>query len=339
MLQYIIRRLVQAIPVLFGVSLVVFFGMHVIPGNVAQMILGDKATPEALARLTRELGLDQPIYKQYWTFFSHAITGDFGTSLRTQNPVWEDIWTAFPITVQLALSSMLFALVVGIPVGVRAAVKQNKLFDNVAMIGVLVGTSMPIFWIALVMMIFLGVHWNLLPISGLLNDSISLDRVTGMTLVDSLITCNFEAFVDTFKHMIMPTLALATIPTAIIARITRMEMIDVLKQDFIRTAWAKGLRYRYITFYHALKNALIPVITVAGLSFGTALGGAILTETVFGIPGMGRMAVNAILYRDYPIMQGLVMLSATAFVLVNLLVDILYALVDPRIRLDQEVQP
>jgi peptide/nickel transport system permease protein len=324
--------------VLIGVSMVVFFGMHVIPGNVAQMIMGDKATPEALARITRELGLDQPIYKQYWNFISRAVVGDFGVSLRTQNPVWRDLWLAFPVTVQLAITTMLTALVVGIPIGVWAAVKQNKWFDNLAMVGVLIGISMPVFWTGLVLMIYLGLHLDLLPISGLLSDSITLHRITGLTVVDSLLTGNREALVDTLRHLVMPTITLATIPTAIIARITRMEMIDVLKQDYIRTAWAKGLRRPYITYYHALKNALIPVITVTGLSFGTTLGGAILTETVFGIPGMGRLAVDSILFRDYPEVQGLVMVASVAFVLVNLIVDLLYAWVDPRIRLDQEVE-
>jgi peptide/nickel transport system permease protein len=336
--QFIFRRILHTIPVLLGVSIVVFFGMHVIPGNVAQMILGDKATPQALKRLTEELGLNQPLLIQYWRFLSHACLGDFGTSIRTANPVWQDIWLAFPVTLQLAAMSLVFALLAGVPIGIHAAVKQNKLFDNVAMVWVLIGISMPVFWIGLVLMIYLGVKLDLLPISGLLSDGMTLHRITGMTLVDGLVTLNFPAFWDSFKHMILATLALGTIPTAIIARITRMEMIDVLKQDYIRTAWAKGLRYRYITYYHALKNALIPVITVAGLSFGGTLGGAILTETVFSLPGLGRLAVSSILYRDYPEVQGIVMLSSTAFVLVNLLVDILYAIVDPRIRLDKEVE-
>lgn len=338
MLQYIVRRLFNAVPVLIGVSMVVFFGMHVIPGNVAQMILGDKATPEAMARLVRELGLDQPIYKRSWNFISHAVVGDFGVSLRTQNPVWQDLWLAFPVTVQLAFTTLLTALVVGVPIGVWAAVKQNKWFDNAAMVGVLVGISMPVFWTGLVLMIYLGQRLDLLPISGLLSDSVTLERITGLTIVDSILTGNREALADTLRHLVMPTLTLATIPTAIIARITRMEMIDVLKQDYIRTAWAKGLRKAYIMYYHALKNALIPVITVTGLSFGTTLGGAILTETVFGIPGMGRLAVDSILYRDYPEVQGLVIVASVAFVLVNLVVDLLYAWVDPRIRLDREVE-
>jgi peptide/nickel transport system permease protein len=335
--QFIFRRTLHTIPVLLGVSIVVFFGMHVVPGDVAQMILGDKATPEALKRLTEELGLNQPVLVQYWRFISHAVIGDFGTSIRTANPVWHDIWLAFPVTVQLATMSLVFALLVGIPIGVQAAVKQNKWFDNLAMVGVLVGISMPVFWVALVLMLYVGVKLDLLPISGIISDGLALHRITGMTLVDAMLTCNFVAFWDSFKHMILATMALGTIPTAIIARITRMEMIDVLKHDYIRTAWAKGLRYRYITYYHALKNALIPVITVCGLSFGGTLGGAILTETVFGLPGMGRLAVNSILYRDYPEVQGIVMISSVAFVIVNLIVDILYAVVDPRIRLDKEV--
>ena len=338
MLHYIIRRLFHAIPVLLGVSIIVFFGMHVIPGDVAQMILGDKATPETLARLREQLGLNQSIFIQYWKFISHAVIGDFGVSLRTQNPVWQDIWIAFPVTVQLSILSLLLALVVGIPVGVRAAVKQNGWFDNLAMIGVLVGISMPVFWIGLILMIVVGVRWDLLPISGLLSDGLELKRITGMTVLDSLLTRNMAAFWDTLKHLVLSTVTLGTIPTAVIARITRMAMLDVLKQDYIRTAWAKGLRYYPITYYHALKNALIPVVTVTGLQFGALLGGAILTETVFGLPGLGRLAVNSILYRDYPEVQGIVMMSSAVFVLVNLVVDVLYAVVDPRIRLDREVE-
>ena len=338
LLQFIIRRLLQSIPVLLGVSIVVFFGMHVIPGDVAQMILGDKATPQALAHLREQLGLNQSIWVQYWHFISHAVVGDFGTSLRTQNPVWQDIWLAFPVTLQLAVLSLLFALVVGIPIGVRAAVKQNGWFDNIAMVGVLVGISMPVFWIGLILMIVVGVKLNLLPISGLLSITLTLHRITGLTLVDSLLTGNLNAFWDTLKHLILPTITLGTIPTAVITRITRSEMLDVLKQDYIRTAWAKGLRYFAVNYYHALKNALIPVITVSGLQFGALLGGAILTETVFGLPGLGRLAVNSILYRDYPEVQGIVMVSSVIFVLVNLVVDVLYAAVDPRIRLDKEVE-
>jgi peptide/nickel transport system permease protein len=338
LLQYLIRRLLQAIPVLLGVSIVVFFGMHVVPGDVAQMILGDKATPQALAHLREQLGLTRPIWVQYWNFISHAVIGDFGTSLRTQNPAWQDMWTAFPVTLQLSILSLLFALVLGIPIGVRAAVKQNGLFDNLAMVGVLVGISMPVFWIGLILMIVVGVRLNLLPISGLLNVTITLHRITGLTLLDSLLTGNLAAFWDTLKHLILPTITLGTIPTAVIARITRSEMLDVLKQDYIRTAWAKGLRYFAVTYYHALKNALIPVITVSGLQFGALLGGAILTETVFGLPGIGRLAVNSILYRDYPEVQGIVMVSSVVFVLVNLAVDLLYAAVDPRIRLYKKVK-
>jgi len=337
-LNFIIRRLFHAIPVLLGVSIIVFFGMHVIPGDVAQMILGDKATPQTLAHLREQLGLNQSIFIQYWKFISNACAGDFGTSLRTQNPVWQDIWTAFPVTVQLSVVSLLFALVVGIPIGVRAAVKQNGWFDNIAMVGVLIGISMPVFWIGLILMIVVGVKFDLLPISGMLSDSITLQRITGMSILDSLLSRNFEAFWDTIKHLILPMATLGTIPTAVIARITRMAMLDVLKQDYMRTAWAKGLRYYPITYYHALKNALIPVITVTGLQFGALLGGAILTETVFGLPGLGRLAVNSILYRDYPEVQGIVMMASAVFVLVNLIVDVLYAVVDPRIRLDMEVE-
>jgi len=335
--QYVVRRLLQAVPVLLGVSVIVFLGMHVIPGDVAQMILGDKATPQALEHLRNQLGLNQPLWRQYWNFLSHAVVGDFGTSLRTQNPVWQDIWSAFPVTLQLSVLSLLFALVVGILTGVRAAVKQNGLFDNIAMVGVLIGVSMPVFWTGLILMIFVGMRMNLLPISGLLSSTIVIKRITGMTLVDSLLTGNMAGFWNTLQHLILPTITLGTIPTAVIARITRAEMLDVLKQDYVRTAWAKGLRYFSVTYYHALKNALIPVITVSGLQFGALLGGAILTETVFGLPGLGRLAVDSILYRDYPEVQGIVIVSSVVFVFVNLLVDVLYAAVDPRIRLSKEV--
>lgn len=332
MLSFIIKRLLQSIPVIVGVSLIVFIGMHVVPGDVAQMILGDKATPEALAKLRVQLGLNEPLWVQYWNFFSHAVRGDFGTSLRTQDPVWQDILTAFPVTVQLAVSALLLSIVVGIPVGVFAAIKQNSIFDNVAMIGVLVGISMPVFWIGLILMIFIGVDLNLLPISGLMNTDIVVPKITGLVLVDSLLEGNFNGFGDIIQHLILPTITLATIPTAVIARITRSEMLEALKQDYVRTAYAKGLKVSLITFYHALKNALIPVMTVTGMQFGALLGGAILTETVFGLPGLGRLAVDSILYRDYPTVQGIVIVSSIVFILVNLVVDVLYSIVDPRIH-------
>jgi len=322
----------QFIPVLLGVSALVFIGMHIIPGDVAVLLLGDKGTPEALARLRHELGLDQPIYVQYFRFLRDVLQGDFGISLRTRKPAWWEVWQAVPMTLELSMAAFSFAVLVGIPVGLIAATRQYSLFDTASMVGVLISVSMPIFWTGLILMMLFGgtLHW--FPIGGILDDSVTLQRITGIHLLDALLQGNMEAFRSAFRHLVLPTIALGSISLATIARMTRSSMLEILHQDYIRTARAKGLIERRVLVGHALRNALIPVVTVGGLQLGVMLSGAVLTETVFALPGLGRLAITSLLARDYAVVQAIVLVAAAFIVMVNLLVDLLYAYLDPRIK-------
>lgn len=332
MLTYVLRRFAAVFPVLIGVSLLVFIGIHLIPGDPAQILLGDKGTPQELEQLRRDLGLDQPIYVQYWRFLRRAVTGDFGRSLRTKQPVWHDIAASLPSTIELSAAAILLATTVAIPAGVLVAVRRNSILDHGVMVAVLIGISMPVFWTGLLLMLLVGVMMPIFPLSGVLDDGVVLSKITGMYLVDSLLQSNWVAFRSALLHLALPTITLATIPTAVIARMTRSAMLEVLGQDYIRTARAKGLAERIVNYRHALKNALIPVVTVVGLQFGNLLSGAVITETVFARPGMGRLAVISILFRDYPVVEGVVLVVATLFVLLNLATDLLYAIIDPRVH-------
>jgi len=331
-LTYVLRRFAAVFPVLIGVSLLVFIGIHLIPGDPAQILLGDKGTPQELEQLRRDLGLDQPIYVQYWRFLRRAVTGDFGRSLRTKQPVWHDIAASLPSTIELSAAAILLATTVAIPAGVLVAVRRNSILDHGVMVAVLIGISMPVFWTGLLLMLLVGVMMPIFPLSGVLDDGVVLSKITGMYLVDSLLQSNWVAFRSALLHLALPTITLATIPTAVIARMTRSAMLEVLGQDYIRTARAKGLAERIVNYRHALKNALIPVVTVVGLQFGNLLSGAVITETVFARPGMGRLAVISILFRDYPVVEGVVLVVATLFVLLNLATDLLYAIIDPRVH-------
>jgi peptide/nickel transport system permease protein len=293
--------------------------------------MGDKATPEALARLQSELGLDQPIHIQYYRWISKVMRGDFGISLRTRQPAWREVWWALPMTIELALAALVVAVIVGIPVGVLAALHQYSLFDTVSMVAVLVGVSMPIFWTGLVLMMVFGGRLGWLPIGGILDDGISLERITGIHLLDAPLTGNFEAFTSAVRHLVLPALALGSIPMATVARMSRSTMLEVLRQDYVRTARAKGLPERLVVIRHALRNTLIPVVTVIGLQLGLLLSGAVLTETVFALPGIGRLAITSVLARDYSVVQAVVLISALMIVVINLTVDLAYAYLDPRI--------
>lgn len=320
------------IPVLIGVSVFVFVGMHVVPGDVATLLLGDKATPESLARLQHELGLDQPIYVQYYRFISRAIRGDFGISLRTRQPAWREVWWALPMTIELSICAIIVAVIVGIPVGVLAALRQYSFFDSLSMVAVLIGVSMPIFWTGLILLMLFGgtLHW--LPIGGILDEGIILPRITGIHLIDALVVGDTKAFNSALRHLVLPSIALGSIPMATIARMTRSAMLEVLRQDYVRTARSKGLSERIVIIRHALRNSLIPVVTVIGLQLGLLLSGAVLTETVFALPGLGRLAITSLLARDYAVVQAVVIVSALMIVVINLAVDLLYAYLDPRIH-------
>ena len=332
MLQFVGRRLLALVPVLLGVTLVAFYAMYLTPGDPALLILGERATQERVEALRRDLGLDKPFLVQYGTFLARLAQGNLGRSTQTNNPVIEDIAQRFPATVELTLAAMVVACVVGITAGIVSAVRQYSAFDYAAMVGSLVGVSMPIFWLGFVFMLVFSLRLDWLPLSGRYDVALYVPRVTNFVLIDSLLDGNREAFVSGLKHLVLPAVTLSTVPMAIIARMTRSAMLEVMRQDFVRTARAKGLGGFPVVVKHALRNAFIPVLTVIGLQFGHLLGGAILTETVFAWPGVGRLTLEAIYTRDYPLIRGCVLVVATAFVLINLLVDLLYAVIDPRIR-------
>ena len=332
MTGYLARRLIQLAFVLVGVSLVVFFTMHVLPGDVATLMLGDRATTKQLADLRHQLGLDQPIYIQYLLFAKDALTGDFGRSLRTNDPAFQEVWLAFPVTIQLSFASLAIASLVGMPLGVFAAIRPNSAFDNTIMTVSLFGVSMPIFWLGLMLILVFGGTLGWLPIGGLLPIGEEVPRVTGMSVVDAILAGNLALVGTALRYLLLPAVTLATIPLALVTRITRSEMLSARSLDHVRTARAKGLPEWRVIVKHTLRNALIPVVTVIGLQFGLLLSGAVLTETIFALPGLGRLMVTSILSRDYPVVQAAALLTALVFVLVNLVVDMGYAYLDPRIR-------
>ena len=334
MLKYIAHRLGQLIPVLLGVSVLVFFGMHLIPGDVAQLLLGDKETAADLQRLRHQLGLDQPVYVQYVRFLFGAVRGDFGVSLRTrQSAIWE-IGQALPVTIELSLAALLFAVAFGLAIGVAAARRPHSLIDTGSMIGVLIGVSMPVFWTGILLLLVFGGILGWLPLGGILDEGLALRRITGMAVVDGVLAGNGSAAASALRHLILPAVALGVTSMATIARMARSTMLDVLTLDYVRTARAKGVGERQVVAHHALRNALLPVVTLIGLQLGLLLSGAVLTETIFALPGLGRLAITSVLARDYPVVQGVVIIAACIFVLANLLVDVLYAYLDPRIRYD-----
>ncbi|TFJ91346.1 ABC transporter permease [Lentibacillus salicampi] len=332
MLKYIIRRLVMLIPVLLGVSILTFSLVHLIPGDPAKSMLGEKATETQLELLREEMGLNDPYIVQYGNFIGKILQGDLGESIQSKEDIAVEIAQKLPATIELTIFAMILAMVIGILAGVIAAVKQYSWFDNVSMTGALFGVSLPIFWLGLMMIWVFAVELKILPPSGRLASTVELETITNFYLLDSILSGNWGAFKDAFFHLLMPGLALGTIPMAVIARMTRSSMLEVMGQDYIRTAAAKGLKKQLIIFQHALKNAFLPVLTIIGLQFGFLLGGAVLTETIFSWPGIGRYVYQAVLARDYQIVQSTILIIATIFVLVNLLTDILYKYFDPRIK-------
>ena len=280
-------RLGQLLLVLVGVSIIVFLLMHVLPGDVAQMLLGDHATPQSLIRLRAQLGIDRPIWVQYARFASGALHGDFGISLQTNHLAFDDVLTAFPVTLQLTLASLCIATFVGVPLGVVAALRPYSWLDNTVLTASLAGVSMPIFWLGLMLLLLFGGILGWLPIGGQMPAQLQPPIVTGMSVIDALLTGQPEMIVQSLRHLLLPACTLATVPLALITRITRSEMLSVLTQDHVRTAWAKGLPARRVIVRHVLRNALIPVVTVIGLQLGLLLSGAVLTETIFSLPGLG----------------------------------------------------
>lgn len=331
MIQYLAQRLLQLVFVLLGVSVVVFIAMHLLPGDVAQLMLGDHATAQALARLRAQLGIDQPIWVQYLRFLGDALRGDLGTSLETNHPALDDVLVAFPVTLQLAMASLAIASIVGVPLGVLTAVRQGSRFDATMMALTLFGVSMPIFWLGLMLLILFAAVLGWVPIGGLMPVGMEPPRITGMSVVDSMLAGDPAMVWAALHHLVLPACTLATVPLALITRITRAEVISASQFDHVRTAYAKGLAGRRVILHHVLRNAAIPIVTVIGLQLGLLLSGAVLTETIFSLPGLGRLMVDSILSRDYPVVQAGALFIAALFVAVNLVVDLSYAVLDPRI--------
>jgi len=332
MITFTARRLLEAVPVLVGVSIVVFLFLRLIPGDPALVLLGERANEQNLARLRESMGLNQPLHVQYARFANQLLHADLGKSIRTGLPVLEEARGRFPATIELALTALTIAVVVGVTGGIVSATWRGSLADHASRIFSLVGISMPIFWLGLVLIWLFAVQLRWLPSDGRLDATTRYAPVTNFVVMDALFQRRADLAVTALRHLILPAVALSTVPMAIIARMTRSAMLEVLRADYIRTARAKGLKERIVTRRHALKNAALPVVTIVGLQVGFLLSGAILTETIFSWPGVGRWVFEAILNRDYPIVQGMTLVIACIFVAVNLLVDILYASLDPRIR-------
>ncbi len=331
MLAYIIRRLMIMIPTLLGVTVIVFLMLHATPGDPAELLLGERATEKALHEVREHLGLNEPLHVQYGLFLKRLMKGDLGETIWTRQKVWTEVKQRFPATIELALVALFISCFAGMILGIISATKQYSLFDYISMLGALAGVSMPIFWLGLVFMLIFSLNLGWLPLSGRLSIDVDLEIITNFYILDAVITRNWPAFKDAVWHIIMPAVTLSTIPTAIVARMTRSAMLEVLRQDYIKTAKAKGLSRLKVIFKHALRNAMIPVVTTIGLQFGVLLGGAILTETIFAWPGVGKWMYDAVMQRDYMVIQGGTLFIAALFVVINLCVDVLYAVINPRI--------
>ena len=334
MRRYALQRGLTAIPVLLGVSVLVFGFIHLIPGDPAVTMLGERATPEKVAEIRARLGLDRPLWEQYVRYVGRVIRCDLGVSIVRGDPVLTDLLRRFPATVELATAAIVVAVGLGIPIGVASAVWRNSVVDSLARLGALIGVSMPIFWLGVMLAWFFGVTLRVLPTGFRLDTGAAFVPWTNFVIVDAALQGNWRVLVDALRHLILPTLALATIPLAIVARMTRASMLEVLSREFIRTAEAKGLSQRAVILRHALRNALLPIVTVVGLQIGHLLAGAILTETIFSWPGIGLWVYESLEARDYAIVQGTSLFIAVIVVVVNLTTDLLYAVVDPRIRYD-----
>jgi dipeptide transport system permease protein len=333
MIRFVVQRVLLIIPTFLGAALLTFVLIHSIPGDPIQMMLGEKVIdPARKAAMLAQYGLDQPLWMQFLQYIWHVVQGDFGKSIVTKNPVLVDFFSLFPATIELSVCAMVFAIVIAIPAGVLAAEKRGSIYDHVLMGSALTGYSMPIFWWGLLLILLFSVQLGWTPVSGRIDLDYYFDDGTNFMLWDSLMSDQDGAFISAVSHLILPAIVLGTIPLAVIARMTRSAMLEVLGEDYVRTAKAKGLSRFRVVGIHALRNALIPVVTVIGLQVGTLMGGAILTENIFSWPGVGSWLVNSIYQRDYPSVQGGVLLIATFVILINLSVDLVYGVLNPRIR-------
>jgi peptide/nickel transport system permease protein len=332
MLNYALRRVLLTIPILLGLSILVFAFVRALPGGPAIALLGERSTEAAEEQIEEELGLDQPLYVQYGRYMRNLLSGDLGTSTRTRQPITEELRLRFPATFELSIAAMLFAILIGMPLGFIAAKRYQGVLDNTSLILSLIGISFPVFFLALLLKYIFSIKLGLLPTIGRLDITRSLEHPTNFYVLDSIIAGDTAALWDAIRHLVLPAIALGTIPLAIIARITRAAVLDVSSEDYVRTAYAKGLDPRVVDRRHILKNAMLPVITIIGLWTGLLLTGAILTETIFAWPGVGSWMLEAIRFRDYAVLQGGILFFAILIVVVNLLVDISYAFLNPRIR-------
>lgn len=331
-LGYIAKRLFHLALILLGVSVLVFLMLRMIPGDPARLLLGEFATPEDLARLQTQMGLDRPYPVQYGIYLANILQGDLGNSLRNGAPVAAEIGVRLVATLELAVAAMLIASLVGIAAGVVSAVRPYSIFDYGSMFMALIGVSMPIFWLGLMLMYLLAVLFPVMPMMGRIGMGSEPEVVTGLMLVDTLLAGEVGDWLDALQHLALPAFTLATIPMAIVARITRSSMLEVLNKDYVRTARAKGMSEAVVILRHALRNAFLPIVTVLGLNLGLLLGGAVLTETIFSWPGLGRYVVDSLMARDYAAVQGCILVFAALMAFINLIVDLVYVVLDPRIR-------
>ncbi len=330
---YIMRRLLLMVIVLWGIVTITFIVARVIPADPIGAILGPQAPEDLVQKVRKEWGLDKPLWEQYLYYLAGVIKGDLGKSIKTNRPVIHDLLQFFPATIELATFSLFIAIIIGVPVGILSAIKKDSIIDHISRVIALVGVSTPVFWLGLILLYVLYYKLGLVPEPGRLSITVTPpQRITGMYLIDSILTGRADAFIDALKHIILPAFVLGYFSSAYIMRITRSSLLDVLNQEYIRTARAKGLRERLVLYRHAVRNALIPTVTVIGITYGSLLEGAVLTETIFAWPGLGRYATQAFLSLDYNAVMGATLLIALVYSIVNLIVDILYAFLDPRIR-------
>lgn len=330
----LLERLIQLVPVLLGVSLIVFVMMALTPGDPVQIMIGDQSiTPEQEAELRRGLGLDRPIVERFFIFLGNALQFDFGDSFYHRRPVADVLAERLPATIELSLVALIVALVTAIPLGVLAAIKRNSVFDRLATVGSLLGVSLPGFWFGILLIMLFAVHLQILPVSGRIGFDQEITSITGFLLIDTLLHGDLGAFGDACRHILLPAITLGLPMTAILMRVTRASMLEVMRQDYVTFADAKGLPRRRVLYRHALKNALIPTVSVAAIETGSLLGGSMIVETVFGWPGLGRLVVESIFLRNYPLVQAAVLLYAVTYVLLNFVADILYTVLNPRVKL------
>ena len=330
----LVERLLQLIPVMLGVSVIVFLMMALTPGDPVDIMIGDQnVSPEQEAAMRRDLGLDQPLHLRFLTFLGNALTGDFGLSFFHRRPVFDIIVERLPATIELSLVALVIALVTAIPLGVLAAVRKNTMFDRISTVGSLLGVSLPGFWFGILLIMLFAVHLQVLPVSGRIGFTSEVEPITHFLLIDTLLRGRPDAFLDAVAHIILPAITLGLPMTAILMRVTRTSMLEVMRSDYITFAEAKGLKRQRILYRHALKNALIPTVSVAAIETGSLLGGNMIVETVFGWPGLGRLVVESIFVRNYPLVQAAVLFYATTYVLLNFVADILYTVLNPRVKL------